>query len=453
LVSLTDIPVKGVAAPEAPLDGPVHADKDKTMLAEEDKMNNTLAEADKMNKTLHADEDETMPHAPELVGREAPLDGPELAAPPSSQGRKGRERRRSTAGADEPVAAAPTEPVDAVLEPADDAAAAPEPVPETVDPVAAPKVAAPKGRKRRRSTAASPQHGVDEPVAAAPTEPVDAVLKPADDAVAAPEPVPETVDPVAAPVAENRQGHELSRHSAGPAAAAAAAAAAADVAAPKGRKWRRSTAASTQHGADEPVAAAPTEPVDAVLEPADDAVAAPIDAPSSRSIEGRGFCDIKLSYATMTRPENRTPGEPVDPVAAPKVAAPRGRKRRRSTAASPQHGADEPVVAAPAEPVDAVLKPADDAVAAPEPVPETVDPVAGDGPDHGPGVPAPEDGGDNFDHDGGNAMLADTLADTPADTLGDAADTPLSLASMLEVLEQAKNSPSLKTHAGLGFRV
>jgi hypothetical protein len=270
LVSLTDIPVKGVAAPEAPLDGPVHADKDKTMLAEEDKMNNTLAEADKMNKTLHADEDETMPHAPELVGREAPLDGPELAAPPSSQGRKGRERRRSTAGADEPVAAAPTEPVDAVLEPADDAVAAPE---------------------------------------------------------------------------------------------------------------------------------------------------------------------------------------PVDPVAAPKVAAPRGRKRRRSTAASPQHGADEPVVAAPAEPVDAVLKPADDAVAAPEPVPETVDPVAGDGPDHGPGVPAPEDGGDNFDHDGGNAMLADTLADTPADTLGDAADTPLSLASMLEVLEQAKNSPSLKTHAGLGFRV
>jgi hypothetical protein len=359
LVSLTDIPVKGVAAPEAPLDGPVHADKDKTMLAEEDKMNNTLAEADKMNKTLHADEDETMPHAPELVGREAPLDGPELAAPPSSQGRKGRERRRSTAG-------------------------------------------------------------VDEPVAAAPTEPVDAVLKPADDAVAAPEPVPETVDPVAAPVAENRQGHELSRHSAGPAAAAAAAAAAADVAAPKGRKRRRSTAASPQHGADEPVAAAPTEPVDAVLEPADDAVAAP---------------------------------EPVDPVAAPKVAAPRGRKRRRSTAASPQHGADEPVVAAPAEPVDAVLKPADDAVAAPEPVPETVDPVAGDGPDHGPGVPAPEDGGDNFDHDGGNAMLADTLADTPADTLGDAADTPLSLASMLEVLEQAKNSPSLKTHAGLGFRV
>jgi hypothetical protein len=335
LVSLTDIPVKGAAAPEAPLDGPVHADKDKTMLAEEDKMNNTLAEADKMNKTLHADEDETMPHAPELVGREAPLDGPELAAPPSSQGRKGRERRRSTAGADEPVAAAPTEPVDAVLEPADDAAAAPEPVPETVDPVAAPKVAAPKGRKRRRSTAASPQHGVDEPVAAAPTEPVDAVLKPADDAVAAPEPVPETVDPVAAP----------------------------------------------------------------------------------------------------------------------KVAAPRGRKRRRSTAASPQHGADEPVVAAPAEPVDAVLKPADDAVTAPEPVPETVDPVAGDGPDHGPGVPAPEDGGDNFDHDGGNAMLADTLADTPADTLGDAADTPLSLASMLEVLEQAKNSPSLKTHAGLGFRV
>lgn len=33
---------------------------------------------------------------------------------------------------------------------------------------------------------------------------------------------------------------------------------------------------------------------------------------SVRSIEGRGFCDIKLSYATMTRPENRTPGEPDD---------------------------------------------------------------------------------------------------------------------------------------------